>query len=384
MVSVRNIFWWFLCIQILSPELSGFAIWLYIFFPIFDYKFIAWVCARLKIKKSVFFGFVFFALSSIATFELIIILKCILICIIVAYIIFLINSGNASFDTPILLQAVVAVVQFFGVTFFDTQIMNPSSLAELFWGQYALTGGDQYADGLFTSLRVSGLGREPGFFSSIVISAVILYSLVNLPWSNKRKLLFKIGCFVALLCSLSKITIIAGLLFIFFRFTRCIHSRIAVPIYVSLVIVISSVSVTLLFNYTGIVDDPTLAWHGGSIFSRLLGYYFIPKMDALDFLFGVQPPYNNLSSAYPFLQMSEWWGNDKSLFDGTGFAFLVISGGVVSLLLFMTAAMFLRLSTTHIGILYIMLLTANPYTLSAFVIITYAAIVMSAKGNFTK
>ncbi len=384
MHSFRNIFWWLLCIQILSPEVNGFAIWLYALFPIFDFKFITWISPKKKFNKSTFYGILFFILSSIASIQLAITLKCIIICIVVAYIVFLVDRGYTSFDFPILIQAIVAVIQFSGVALFEAQIVNPSTLAELIWGQYALTGGDQYADGLFTSLRVSGLGREPGFFSSIIIASFVLYSLLNLSWSGRRKFLFKAGCALALLLSLSKITIIACLFFILFHFTRALHSKMPVPIFVSLLIAISSLCVTWLFNVTGILDDPTSAWQGGSIFSRLLGYYFILQMNAFDFFLGVRPPYENLASSYPFLQMSEWWGNDKSLFDGTGFAFLVIFGGVFSLLFFMASASFLRVSTMHIGILYIMLLTANPYTLSSFVVITYAAIFISANRSFSK
>jgi hypothetical protein len=370
---MRNIFWWLLLVQVLSPEVDGWAVWLYLFFPFLDLKYYRYALnqlARIGGRKRL--GLLCFLASAAVTLQPGLMLKAVLLMVSAGYVFFLVQRGDRQFDKPIIVQTAVSIVQFIGFTFFDAELLSPRLIGEAIWGNYALSGGGQFSEGFFLFSRVSGLCREPGFYSSVVSATILLTMTFGDGFSAARKRLFYICAGLSLLLAFSKITVLIGLVLggvYLFRAGLAKMNGWGAFIVASVFLVYAT---RLMFDLTGMVDNPLLAWQGGSIFFRTVGYYLLSKLDVHDWLVGLSTPYSPYEAKYPFLTLSEWWGYDKYLFDGAGISYFIINGGLPSALFFCLAVWSFRINAIGIFVYSAFLFNANPYTLSAFVVILYS------------
>ena len=181
--------------------------------------------------------------------------------------------------------------------------------------------------------------------------------------------------------ALSKISILIAIIILFTIITRPILKRINGATLFPIALLVLIAITTILFEVTGMKDDPLIAWQGGSIFFRTVGYYLIGEMGFYDLIFGLKTPYEQYATIYPFLTLSEWWGYDKYLFDGAGIAYLVVTGGIISLIFAIGALWSFRITSTAVIIYCAFLLNANPFTLSAFVVVLYSSLPYIKNGS---
>jgi hypothetical protein len=317
-------------------------------------------------------GLLCFFASALVTLQPSLVLKAVLLMVSAGYVFFLIQRGDRHFDKPIIVQTAVCIVQCIGLMFFDAELISPRAIGEMIWGDYALSGGGQFSEGFFLFSRVSGLCREPGFYSSVVSATILLTMTFGKSFSAARKRLFYMCAGLSLLLAFSKITVLIGLVLGGVYLFRAVLVKINGPVGFVVSAAFLVFITRLMFDLTGMVDDPLLAWQGGSIFFRTVGYYLLSKLDLHDWLVGLSAPYSLYEAKYPFLALSEWWGYDKYLFDGTGIAYFVINGGLLSVMFFCVAVWAFRINAIGIFVYSAFLFNANPYTLSAFVVILYS------------
>ena len=367
MVNIVPILFYFLFTStILSPLYSNTAIWLFVFIPLFDLNFIR---SLRYINKKTFQVLCVFFLLFIMSFDYLLLLKLICIVIVVSYLIYTYENKQFYLYFFVSTNIVIGLIQYLLFTFFDIKFLDPAVIGEFLYGDFAMTTGNTFAPGFLLDLRISGLNREPGFFSSLIISALVIIFFDNI--DRGKKILYYLLFFLGLIITFSKVTLVFLIVLPIIYISRRILDAFG-TVFIGL---ISVFVISLIVNYfyykTNIQLHPTLVYEGGSIYHRTIGYYVISDLSLDDLLFGVARDIESLANKLPYIKNSEWWGYDRLLFDNSGLSFIIINFGLLSFILMLFLLKRLNVKGSMLFIFIILTISVNPLTTTSFVMLSY-------------
>lgn len=367
MVNIVPVLFYFLFTStILSPLYSNTAIWLFVFIPLFDLNFIR---SLRYINKKTFQVLCVFFLLFIISFDYLLLLKLICIVIVVSYLIYTYENKRFYLYFFVSTNIVIGLIQYVLFTFFDIKFLDPAVIGKFLYGDFAMTTGNTFAPGFLLDLRISGLNREPGFFSSLIISALVIIFFDNI--DRGKKILYYLLFFLGLIITFSKVTLVFLIVLPIIYISRRILDAFG-TVFIGL---ISVFIISLLVNYfyykTNIQLHPTLVYEGGSIYHRTIGYYVISDLSFDDLLFGAARDIESLADKLPYIKNSEWWGYDRLLFDNSGLSFVIINFGLLSFILMLFLLKRLNIKGSMLFIFIILTISVNPLTTTSFVMLSY-------------
>lgn len=367
MVNIVPLLFYFLFTStILSPLYSNTAIWLFVFIPLFDLNFIK---SLRYINKKTFQVLCVFFLLFIMSFDYLLLLKLICIVIVVSYLIYTYENKQFYLYFFVSTNIVIGLIQYVLFTFFDIKFLDPAVIGKFLYGDFAMTTGNTFAPGFLLDLRISGLNREPGFFSSLIISALVIIFFDNI--DRGKKILYYLLFFLGLIITFSKVTLVFLIVLPIIYISRRILDAFG-TVFIGL---ISVFIISLLVNYfyykTNIQLHPTLVYEGGSIYHRTIGYYVISDLSFDDLLFGAARDIESLADKLPYIKNSEWWGYDRLLFDNSGLSFVIINFGLLSFILMLFLLKRLNIKGSMLFIFIILTISVNPLTTTSFVMLSY-------------
>lgn len=367
MVNIVPLLFYFLFTStILSPLYSNTAIWLFVFIPLFDLNFIR---SLRYINKKTFQVLCVFFLLFIMSFDYLLLLKLICIVIVVSYLIYTYENKQFYLYFFVSTNIVIGLIQYLLFTFFDIKFLDPAVIGEFLYGDFAMTTGNTFAPGFLLDLRISGLNREPGFFSSLIISALVIIFFDNI--DRGKKILYYLLFFLGLIITFSKVTLVFLIVLPIIYISRRILDAFG-TVFIGL---ISVFVISLIVNYfyykTNIQLHPTLIYEGGSIYHRTIGYYVISDLSLDDLLFGAARDIESLANKLPYIKNSEWWGYDRLLFDNSGLSFIIINFGLLSFILMLFLLKRLNVKGSMLFIFIILTISVNPLTTTSFVMLSY-------------
>ena len=267
--------------SVVNLSIGGTSVYFYMFIPFFDFRYIIWVCKGIKLQK-VLFPFTllvfFMVINFINTQSLIEFIKPIILMFSVGYCVYLYNHRYAGFKWLYIfvsISVLFSCLQFFLSSVGVGEFLEPTKIANFIWGGYAIQARSGFDDGFLFPYRVSGLSKEPGFFSSLLLSCFVLY-MVDKKLESK---LFVMLLFLGLVLSLSKITIAFAILvpmvFVFNRYV-CSLDRVNIIFGGFLYVVSAAICVNYIYSLTGFIDITyATPYFAETYLHRSIGFYIL-------------------------------------------------------------------------------------------------------------
>lgn len=200
--------------SVVNVSINGASVYFYMAIPLMDVRFIRWFIHERKNKKlSIYFVLLcfFLVIGYLNSGSILGLIKPILLFLSVSYCMFLYSAHYKQFKLLYYFTAfsvVFACIQFVLSNFGVGAAFEPTNIGEMLWGQYAIQTRSGFDDGLLFQYRVSGLSKEPGFFSSLLLSCLVLYVVDK---KYRSKYFISLVC-IGLTLSMSKITIAFAIL----------------------------------------------------------------------------------------------------------------------------------------------------------------------------
>lgn len=223
---VSMLFYLFFTCVVLSPQVNGFTIYLYIFVPFLDPDFVRFAADTTRKWSMPLAAMV--AASAIGSPSMALRIVSIAICL--GYLMYTVERRIAYLQPWIVFNIGFAVVQFVAY-YVDRPLsyqLGPTAIAQLVWGPYATPTYTNFFEVFYFS-RVSGLSREAGFFSSLLAVSFIVYLCTEKP-SRKMLAIYAVGFFI----SFSKSTLLLLIIALFYPFRqhlRRIHPLAALALF---------------------------------------------------------------------------------------------------------------------------------------------------------
>lgn len=298
--------------SVFNFSLNGTSIYFYMFIPFFDFRYAIYL-TRSRKKYSYIYGALFILVFLIVNYcfteSVVSAIKPILLAATVGYCVFLYSMHYSQFKYLYYLVGVSIIFSCFqflmawiGLGF----LVEPTRIGSYIWGGYAIQARGGFEDGLLLPYRVSGLSKEPGFFSSFLLSCLIFYCVDK----KFKSYLFLFLIFIGLALSLSKITIafavLVPIIYLMNRLVFC-FDKINLMVGAAIYFVASSVAVGYIYEMTDFVDvtyaSPYFAetYLHRSIGFYLLGFPFNPVVFETILVGGVTQRLAEVLSYFPFL-----------------------------------------------------------------------------------
>ncbi|NYH14495.1 hypothetical protein [Paraburkholderia bryophila] len=215
----------FTCV-VLNPQVGGFTIYLYIFVPFLDPDFSRFIAGTARKWSTPLF--VALVASAIGSPSMAMRVASLAIC--VGYLMYTYERRIAYLQPWIAFNVVFAIVQF-TMYYVDRPLsyqLGPTAIAKMVWGPYATLTYTNFFEVFYFS-RVSGLSREAGFFSSLLVSSFIIYLYTEKP-SKKMIAIYFIGFFISFSKS-TAVLFIATLLYPFRHNLKRIHPLVVLVLF---------------------------------------------------------------------------------------------------------------------------------------------------------
>jgi len=282
----------------------------------------------------------------------------------VSYIAYTVQVGTFRLYTYMSLNVAVAVVQCVGFLVFSREFLYPADIGGFLYGSYSLGVGETGigALGYLLPYRFSGLSREPGFFSSLLIASFLL--LLNDRSVKRRNVILAVHA-IGIVLGFSKISIAFFSVFLLVFLFRNLVNRVPKPVAIGVAVALLMVGTSYLYRTMG-VDylDPSLS-------HRTIGYAILGELSAPDLLFGVG--FRNIASRMgeiPLIAHSIWYENAPgAILAGSGLSSVIIDHGLLYFLMLMFLLHVLRVNTYEMLLFLLLTVNENPLTSSSFVLI---------------
>lgn len=215
----------FTCV-VLNPQVGGFTIYLYIFVPFLDPDFSRFAMDTAR-KWS---GPLLVAVAAGAIGSPSMAMRIVSIAICIGYLMYTYERRIAYLQPWIVFNVAFAIVQF--TTYYVDRPLSyqlgPTAISEMVWGPYATLTYTNFFEVFYFS-RVSGLSREAGFFSSLLVASFIIYLYTEKPtW--KMVAIYAIGFFISFSKSTAALGIVA-LLYPFRHSLRRVHPLVVLVLF---------------------------------------------------------------------------------------------------------------------------------------------------------
>jgi hypothetical protein len=215
----------FTCV-VLNPQVGGFTIYLYIFVPFLDPEFSRFAMDTAR-KWS---GPLLVAVAAGAIGSPSMAMRIVSIAICIGYLMYTYERRIAYLQPWIVFNIGFAIVQF-ATYYVDRPLsyqLGPTAISEMVWGPYATLTYTNFFEVFYFS-RVSGLSREAGFFSSLLVASFIIYLYTEKP-SWKMIAIYAIGFFISFSKSTAAIGIVA-LLYPFRHNLKRVHPLVVLALF---------------------------------------------------------------------------------------------------------------------------------------------------------
>lgn len=344
------IFFFSFVFSILNISINETSIYFYLFVPFFDFDFIKFVVND-KYNKKVVICFLMVALfaisSSLFNMNLLGFIKPILMLVSVMYIYFLYVHRYVSFRLLYyfaFFSVLFAIFQFLVTIYIGSELVQPYYLAKLIWGEYGIQARPGFDDGLLLNYRVSGLSKEPGFFSSFLLCVLVVY-FVDKKFFSKF-FLCVIVC--GLIISLSKITLAFGVVVpLIYVFNKYVWDLNKIPLVIGGCFFVLAVTVLtrFLYYYVSFIDVVyTNPWFAETYLHRSIGWYvlsfiFDERLSWIILNGGATEQLTYLVEIFPFLSKLRFTYIQPSIvFFSSNHSYVILQYGLpffISLLLYL-------------------------------------------------
>ena len=356
-----HLFFLFLTSPVLSPEIENTSVYLFLFVPLVDPHFLTYLGTVRLDKRYLVASLAIFGLSiQYGNFPFL--AKIVSILLVVSYLYYTHRIRAFYLYSYMALNVLVALVQFLGSVFFGMAILFPMKIGEFLYGSYALTTGDTGLEGLLFLYRFSGLSREPGFFSSLLIASFVL--LIDDREVRRRKF-FIVVHLLGILLGLSKISLAFFVIFLPAYFARRWVEYVPKWAIVLSTLAVMMAATQYLYDRVGVEFlDETLS-------HRTIGYAILKKLNPRDLLFGVG--YRNIASRaseIPLIYQSIWYDKMPSaIVAGSGLSSLIIDSGLLYFLMLLLFTYYLNVGSYQLLLFLTFTINENPLTTSSFVLL---------------
>ncbi len=356
-----HLFFLFLTSPVLSPEISGVSVYLFAVVPLLDPGFLRYLrYARFR-KRYIVAGVLLSGLS-VPFGSVLFLTKIATILLVVSYLYYTWKFHSFLLYHYIALNVGIAAVQWGGDLFLGRNLLFPADVGNFLYGPYALATGGTGIEGYLLESRFSGLSREPGFFSSLLIASLIVLSEdKRVQW---RKVLIGIHLLGIVLC-LSKISLVFFLIFLPAWLLRGALNRIPPAATAAFVLVIMVLATRYVYDLYG----PGLLTE--TISHRTIGYAILKELNWSDFLFGVG--YRNIASRaseIPLIYQSIWFEKMPSaITEGSGLASIAVNAGILYFAFLLLLAQYLGIRSYELLLFLAFTINENPLASSSFVLV---------------
>lgn len=389
--ALRSAFLVFLVFSILNISVGGNSFYFFMLVPFLDAPFLGFLARRRWDRVSIFLLSVVlltmtasFLHRDFAKF----IVKPGLLFIVVLYARFLRDFHPRLFRLVYALVAVsvaFALVQLASVFLGFQDLVYPTSIARMIWGGLAIDARPGFEDGIIFPVRVAGLSKEPGFFSSLLlVVAVLAFKDGSLGRRAKRILLATLAA--GILLSFSKITLVFVMPALGALAVRRWMKLDRIPLILGSAMILATmgVLVNLLYERFGLIRFSYLVpYFVLTYLHRTIGYYLLSLLSEtsiasmfvvggvtqrLDEVLGVIPFLHNL----PFVSYLP-----DVVFFSSSYAYLAFQYGV---LFFFAYFLFLaRIGVKFFDslIFFLLVSSVNPLAFENFVILGYLILLPS-------
>lgn len=272
--TISMLFFMFFTCVILNPQVSGFTIYFYLFIPFFDPGFMRFLGATARRWSGPLAVAV--AVSLIGSPTVAVRVLSIAICI--GYLMYTKQRRIFYLHTWMIINIGFAALQFvlYYVNRDLAMALGPRQLGQMIWGSYATAAYTNFFE-VFYFARVSGLSREAGFFSSLLVASLVVY-LVTSERIDKRVVALY---FFGLVISFSKSSMLLFLFAALYPFRRPLRAT-----HPLIVFCCFAVAMILLGVYMG-----NHVFFGSETFGhRFGGYPFMVEARLEDLISGITAP----------------------------------------------------------------------------------------------
>lgn len=379
--------------SIVNISVGGLSVYFFLFIPLLDFLYLKRFFYKKYTYQNVLYGVAcFFSCLAVSIYNVsaISFLKVILIFLVVNYIYYLYIERYTLFRLFyffVMFSVCFSIFQFFITYWNGSELVQPYYLSKLIWGDYAIQSRAGFDDGLLFQYRVAGLSKEPGFFSSLLLSSLAVYSV-----DKKYKSNFFILCvLIGIILSLSKITLAFSVLVPFiYLFNRYVINLNKIDICFGslfLIVFISFFINVLYFAFSFIELVYANPWLTETYLHRSIGWYILPHLFSSTFFdiffFGGATEHLKLFVKYfDFLtQLRFVYIQPSVVFFSSNHAYVILQYGFI---FFVLLLMFLR--SIHISFYTFLIFTVlvsnvNMFSFENWVVLGFLFMLISRVGN---
>lgn len=272
-----------------------------------------------------------------------------------------------------------SLVQLASVFLGFQHLVYPTSIARMIWGSLAIDARPGFEDGIIFPVRVAGLSKEPGFFSSLLlVVSVLVFKDATLGRRTKRILLAALAA--GILLSFSKITLVFVMPAIAAYVLRKTLRIDRVPLLLgsAAILLVMGVLVNLLYERFGLIRYSYIApFFVLTYLHRTIGYYLLsllsdPTILSISLVGGVTQRLDEVLRVIPFLHNLPFVSYlPDVVFFSSSYAYLMFQYGV---LFFVAYFLFLaRIGVRFFDslIFFLLISSVNPLAFENFVILGY-------------
>lgn len=360
-------FLFFTCVG-LSPAISGKNLYLYLFIPILDFSFIKSLI-RFKFPNESLYLFLsivcFIAFLSPSIFIRICFLTWVL-----SYIRYLKKNYISYLNFFVFVNVCIALVQYVSLIIYQTLIIDVASINRTIYGAFYMTMGNQWDwENPLLLFRVSGLSKEPGFFSVFLIISFFVneFSIKN----KKMRPFYLLG----ILLSLSKVSVVVILGFICTLLVQKIINSFNRFFIFTVLIFSSIISINILY---AILPEKVFT---ESIINRTITYRFLGDMNVKEFFSGVELESLNDDERKNVIIAVNNSPRAEDAFKAGGFLTVYVENGIIIFILLVFLLLVNCKSPYFLYLYTLAISSSNPLTISSFSILGIYFVTLRNKDN---
>lgn len=278
-----------------------------------------------------------------------------------------------------------SLVQLASVFLGFQDLVYPTSIARMIWGGLAIDARPGFEDGIIFPIRVAGLSKEPGFFSSLLLVVTVIV-LKDRDLGRRARIALLAVLMLGIILSFSKITLVfvmpaVGALVVR-KWMRL--DRIPLLIGSSLILVVMGVLVNLLYETFGLIRISYLApFFVLTYLHRTIGYYLLsllsdPTIGSMFLVGGVTQRLDEVLGVIPFLYNLPFVSYlPDVVFFSSCYAYLVFQYGVLFFLVYFLFLARIGVRFFDSLIFFLLISNVNPLAFENFVVLGYLTLLPS-------
>ncbi|MFM0048140.1 hypothetical protein [Caballeronia grimmiae] len=272
--TISMLFYMFFTCVILNPQVGGFTVYFYLFIPFFDPGFTRFLTSTVRRWSGPLAVAVAVSLIGSPTVAV----RVISLAICIGYLLYSKQRRIFYLHVWMLINIGFAALQFvlYYVNRDLAMALGPRALGQMIWGSYATAAYTNFFE-VFYFARVSGLSREAGFFSSLLVASLVVYLATSERIDKRVVALYVFG----LIISFSKSSMLLFLFAALYPFRKPLRAAHPLVVFCAFAVSITALSV-FMGNHN---------FFGSETFGhRFGGYPFMVEAKLEDLISGISAP----------------------------------------------------------------------------------------------